>query len=169
MKMKEEIVHTWIGAFVFSLGALFIIYAYASDAEPSANNENFIVTATFNAVDGIGVGSRVLLTGIPVGRVVSQELDPENHAAVVTMSLADDIQIPFDSVAQVTSDGVFGSKYIRIMPGAEFEMLENGDPFEYVQDSVILEELLEKIITRAEERRLSARKEAGDNAGGMEQ
>ena len=155
MRMKEETLHIWIGAFVFLLGAVFMIYSYASDAQPSANGggDGFYLSAQFSAVDGVGVGSPVLLAGIPVGKVVRQELDPETHSAILTFSIDEELELPIDSVAEVTSDGVFGGKYIRIEPGADIELLENGDPFEFVQDSVILEELLEKIITRAEERR----------------
>ncbi|RED49950.1 MlaD family protein [Aestuariispira insulae] len=170
MRMKEESLHMLVGALVFVIGAAFMIYAYASDASPGRNGEGMHLTARFGAVDGITIGSPVLLAGIPIGKVTAQELEAESKAAIVTIAITEDIDLPIDSVAQVVSDGVFGGKYIRIEPGAELDMLMDGDPFEFVQDSVIMEELLELIITRAEERRSVAKQTMQEvNETGVEQ
>lgn len=153
MAAGKERLHTWVGALVFVVGVVFIVASYVSDHDKSAGSKGLELTARFRAVDGITIGSPVLLAGIPVGKVSKIEFDPENYSAILTMNLEQGLELPYDSAAIVASDGVFGGKYIRVEPGAEYDLLENGDIFEFTQDSIIIEELLEKIVLLGEERR----------------
>ena len=57
----------------------------------------------------------------------------------------------------IISSGMLGGKYIKLEPGGELKNFEPGAYFEYVQDAVIFEELLEKIVLDAEGRRLRAK------------
>ena len=57
----------------------------------------------------------------------------------------------------VLSGGMLGDKYLKLEPGGELDMLQPGDEFNFVQDSVIFEELLQKVILSAEVKRLKDR------------
>ena len=59
----------------------------------------------------------------------------------------------------IASDGILGGKYVKLNIGGSMDMLAPGRSFEYVQDSVIVEALLEKVILWAESRRDKAREE----------
>ena len=49
----------------------------------------------------------------------------------------------------IVSDGVLGGKSVKIEPGTGEEMMAQGSEFELVQDAVIVESLLERIVAAA--------------------
>ena len=150
--MTKETLHTWVGALVAGAVAVFLVSSYMSDGKAEIE-DGYKLSARFGAIDGISPGAQVLLAGIPVGMVIGERFDTSDQSAILTMKIENGVDIPYDSVAMILSDGVFGSKFIKIAPGGEEEYLEHGDEFEYVQDSVIFEELLEKVIVASEARR----------------
>ena len=152
--MKREIQHIWVGVTVLVLGALFVMSVSTSGRPGDASGLGYEITARFRSIDGISVGSDVTLAGIVVGTVTKQVFDPADLSAVITMDIRDKVDIPYDSVAMIVSSGVFGGKFIKIAAGGEEEYFEAGDEFEYVQNSIIFEELLEKVILSAEAKRL---------------
>lgn len=167
MKFKTENLHTWVGALVFVLGMTFILASYASQGRMAHGNDGLTLMARFNAADGVTEGTPVTLAGVQVGAVSGIELNKTNFSAVVTMSVDEDVQIPLDSAVAVASDGVFGAKYLAVVPGADFEYMRDGEMFEFTQDAVIIEELLEKIVVAAEnarEKRKNAAQGEGDQA-----
>jgi phospholipid/cholesterol/gamma-HCH transport system substrate-binding protein len=142
--MKRNVIETVLGAVVLLVAAVFLAFAYSSaDLRPVAG---YRLSARFNAVDGLTVGSDVRVGGVKIGSVVEQSLDPEDYQAVVVMSIRPDIRLPEDSVATVSSEGLLGGKYIRVEPGANKEPLANGSEFNETRDIVSLEELLGKVI-----------------------
>jgi phospholipid/cholesterol/gamma-HCH transport system substrate-binding protein len=156
---SQEIVHIVTGAFVLVALGVFFLWAYLI---PPAASEGYMVTARFTRVDGIAKGAEVRLLGVPVGSVAHQRLDPATNLAYLDLTIRSDIQLPMDTTAMVLSDGVFAGKYIKLDPGGSFEMLEPGDQIEFTQDSVILENIVERIVTGAEKRK--AERDANENA-----
>ena len=51
-----------------------------------------------------------------------------------------------DSSIQIETDGLMGPKHLEIVPGADDEILQNGETFGYTQDVMILNDLLEKVL-----------------------
>ena len=58
--------------------------------------------------------------------------------------------------AAIHTNGLFGSKFIVLEPGGEFDELTDGDSITYTQDSLVVEDLLELIITEGKARRAAA-------------
>jgi phospholipid/cholesterol/gamma-HCH transport system substrate-binding protein len=112
-----------------------------------------VVAARFGQVDGLAVGSPVFLAGVKVGAVSALALDPATLKPTVTMTLRRGTAIPVDSGALVVSDGVLGGKYVKIEPGSEAAIMKDGARFAVVQDAVVVEQLLDKIVAAAEARR----------------
>jgi len=157
---SQEIVHILTGAAVLTtLGVLFL-WAYLI---PPASSEGYSIIARFTRVDGITTGAEVRLLGVPIGTVAGQRLDPENNLAYLDLTIRSDIQLPVDTTVMVLSDGVFAGKYIKLDPGGSYEMLEAGDRIEFTQDSVILKNVVERIVTSAEKRK--AERDAKDGGG----
>jgi phospholipid/cholesterol/gamma-HCH transport system substrate-binding protein len=100
-------------------------------------------------VDGLATGSDVRLSGIKVGTVVSQAIDPKNYKAVVTMNLANDVKIPDDSSAKITSEGLLGSNYVALTPGGSEDFLKNGSQIDFTQGSVDLMGLIGQAVFSA--------------------
>jgi len=142
--MKRNVIETALGAAVLLVAGFFLLFAYNSaNLRPVAG---YSLTARFNAVDGLTEGSDVRVGGIKVGNVVSQEIDPVEYRAVVTMTLRRDVRLPEDTVAAVSSEGLLGGTYIRLEPGASESLLADGDEISNTKDIVSLEEMLGKVI-----------------------
>jgi len=158
MRLSTDTFHILVGACVIGVIASYMIYGYMSD-RPGEVEGGYELSAKFRSIDGITEGSDVMLAGVPVGKVTSEAFDTQTNNAILTMTIDEEYAFPIDSVAMIVSEGIFGSKFIKVSPGGDFEMLEPGDEFEYVQDSVIFEELLQKVILAAEAQRLKAQEE----------
>ena len=142
--MKRNVIETVLGAVVLLVAGVFLAFAYNSaDLRPVAG---YKITARFNAVDGLTVGSDVRVGGVKIGSVVGQSIDLESYQAVVVMSLRPDISLPDDSVASVSSEGLMGGKYIRLDPGGSEKRLADGEELTETKDIVSLEEMLGKVI-----------------------
>lgn len=142
--MKRNVIETVLGAVVLLVAGFFLAFAYNSaDLRPVAG---YKITARFNAVDGLTVGSDVRVGGVKIGSVVGQSIDLESYQAVVVMSLRPDISLPDDSVASVSSEGLLGGKYIRLDPGGSEKHLVDGSELTETKDIVSLEEMLGKVI-----------------------
>ena len=157
--MSRDTVHILVGAAVLLFAPLFFFVFLTGDAR-TGSAQGYALEARYNRVDGVTIGTDVLLAGAPVGKVTQLEFDPEVLQAVVTMTLRDDIKVPTDTAAIIVSNGLLGGKFIKLDPGGAEEMLQPGDTFEYVQDAIIVEALLEKVVLQAEARRLEAKRKA---------
>ncbi|MCE9648837.1 MAG: outer membrane lipid asymmetry maintenance protein MlaD [Parvibaculum sp.] len=142
--MQSNLVETLIGAIVVVIAGVFLFYGYSNSGMRSAGG--YHVKAEFDRVDGLATGSDVRLSGIKVGTVVRQAIDPKNYQAVVTMSLAPDVKIPDDSSAKITSEGLLGSNYIALTPGGSEEFLADGGEISFTQGSVDLMGLIGQAI-----------------------
>lgn len=130
--------------------ALWLASAGGKAAEAAGG---YLLTARFDQVDGLTTGSPVYVSGIRVGSVLKIDLAPNSLKPLVTISVRRGLAIPADSALLVMSDGVLGGKFLRIEAGSETEALKPGEQFQTVQDSVIIEQILQKIVQGAEARR----------------
>jgi phospholipid/cholesterol/gamma-HCH transport system substrate-binding protein len=81
-----------------------------------------------------------------VGSVNQEHIDPQSFQAVVALTVRDDIKLPKDTAAIVTSESLLGGKYLSLQPGGDTTMLQPGQSITITQSSVSLEELLGKFI-----------------------
>ena len=112
--------------------------AYCYFIAHSTRINSYNVSALFNRIDGIKIGSDIRMSGIKIGTVVSQELDNSSFEAKVLMSIDSKILIPDDSSAKITSDGLLGGNYISIEPGGSDIYLLNNEEIFFTQGSVDL-------------------------------
>ena len=126
------------------VAAIFLVFAYLSaNLRPAGG---YPLSAAFNSVDGLTVGSDVRVGGVKVGIVTGETLDPKDYRAVVNMSLEHNLSLPVDTKAVVASDGLMGGKYLKLEPGNAKEILKPGGKLTNTEGAVVLEELLGKII-----------------------
>ena len=160
--MTQELRNILLGAFVVALGAVFLVDLSRGGVETA--EDGLTLTAVYQNVDGVTIGTKVLLAGIQVGKVTDIDYVPNGHRASLTMRVREGFALPHDSVAMIVSAGMLGGKYIKLEPGGDERVLKDGDQFEYVQGAVIFEELLQKVVLDAEARRERAR-EAAEKGG----
>ena len=75
-------------------------------------------------------------------------VDAEYGEAVVGLAVQDSIApLSLDTGAQIVTEGVMGGRYIALSPGADEEMLENGDFLLETQGALVLEKLIGDFVT----------------------
>jgi phospholipid/cholesterol/gamma-HCH transport system substrate-binding protein len=142
--VSRNVIETVLGAVVLVVAGLFLAFAYTTtDIRPVTG---YTVTARFNAVDGLTVGSDVRVGGVKIGSVAAQSVDMTEFRAVVLMTIRPNVMLPEDSIASVSSEGLLGGKYIRIDPGASETMLADNGVIANTKDIISLEEMLGKVI-----------------------
>ncbi len=141
--MSEESRHSVVG-FV-ALLALLVLGVLSFATTTTEKTAGFDITADFDRVDGLTVGDEVLMSGIKIGEVTRMILT-ESFRARLTLNIDDGVELPSDSDARILTNGLFGSKFIEVNPGAEEEILEAGDEIEFTQESLVLQDLLDQVI-----------------------
>lgn len=146
--MENSFVETLIGAVVIAIASAFLAYGYT--VTDVGRVSGIQLKAEFDRVDGLATGADVRMSGIKIGTVSSQELNRNNYYAVVTMSLTDEIALPIDSSAKITSEGLLGGNYVSLTPGGSEEMLQNGDEIQFTQGSIDLIGLVGQAVFSAQ-------------------
>ena len=142
--MTRNLLETLLGAVVLIVAVGFLAFAYTTSQVQQDGGYELI--ARFDKVDGLERGSDVRISGIKVGTVLDQILDPETYRAEVRFSLREDIQLPADTSAAVVSNGLLGGKYLALVPGGDIEMLQPGGEVTLTQSAVNLEDLIGHMI-----------------------
>ena len=142
--MRGNVIETVMGAVVLVAAALFLVFAYKTSQLRTVSG--YEVTADFARIDGIHQGSDVRISGVKVGTVLAEDLDPKTFLATIRMSVDPAIQLPDDTVAAVTSSGLLGDKYMSLTPGGSDKNIPAGGKIRYTQSSVSLENMIGQMI-----------------------
>jgi len=156
---RHGIAEILTGAAVLIVAAGFLAYAVAHSGRSA--QAGYTLYARFDHIDGLGVGADVRLAGVKVGSVTAEQLDPRSFQAVVALTVRDDLKLPKDSAAVVTSESLLGGKYLSLQPGGDEAVLRPGQAITITQSSVSIEELLGKFIFSATSLQKSSAGEAG--------
>ena len=150
------------GLFVlFGFAALFFLVTQITNRELSANGGSYGVQAQFENIGTLKVGAAVSMAGVTVGRVESIHFDQTVYKAVVSMRINSSFdRIPTDSDASIMTAGLLGGQYIGITAGGGEDFLKDGARIEFVQDALVLENLINQLVASFSNRSDAA----GDNA-----
>lgn len=132
------------GAIVLLIALVFLGFAVTHSG--TTVGSGYTLYAQFAHIDGLAIGNDVRIAGVKVGTVTSEKLDPKSFEAVVGLSIQDNVQLPKDTGASITSESLLGGKYISLSPGGDTTNLKAGQSITITQSSVSLEELLGKFI-----------------------
>jgi phospholipid/cholesterol/gamma-HCH transport system substrate-binding protein len=111
--------------------------------------KNYRLEAEFDNVSGLKVGAVVEIEGVGDGKVGKIELG-EQGLARVEMLIKSEVNISADAIASIRTQGLIGDKYIKIIQGADEEMLADGEGIFDTQSSIDFEALVSKYIFKAE-------------------
>ena len=145
--MQRNMLETVMGAIVLLTAVAFVSLAY--EAASIRGTDGYELEAEFGATGGLSVGDDVRISGIKVGRISRQELDPVTYAARIVMSLDERIRIPADSSARITEASLLGGNYLELIPGADEDMMQPGEVIYDTRDPVSLTDLLGKAVFSA--------------------
>jgi phospholipid/cholesterol/gamma-HCH transport system substrate-binding protein len=105
------------------------------------------VTADFDNIGDLKVGSPVTMSGVSVGAVTGIRYDSKTYKAVVAMRIDSQFnRIPDDSYASIQTQGLLGGKYIGLSPGGSDTYLKNGSNIDQTQSALVLENLINKMF-----------------------
>jgi phospholipid/cholesterol/gamma-HCH transport system substrate-binding protein len=136
------------GLFVLlGFAALFFLVTQITNRELSTNGGSYAVQAQFENIGTLKVGAAVSMAGVTIGRVESIRFDQSVYKAVVDMRISSQFdRIPVDSDASIMTAGLLGGQYIGITAGGAEEYLKNGSRIEFVQDALVLENLINQLV-----------------------
>ena len=147
--MGRSVIETVMGGVVLIVAAIFVGIAFQSGTVSAP--AGYQVIADFDDASGLGPGSEVRMSGVKIGTVHSQELDPETYFAVVTLNISESIKLPGDTSARIIADGLLGSNFIALEPGGDEEMIPAGGEITFTQGSINVVDLLGRFIFSAAE------------------
>ncbi len=142
--MVRRVPELTAGFAVIAIAACFLVYALRGAGE--INTGGYPLQAQFGSIGALTVGADVKIGGVVVGHVASETLDPTTYAAVIKLAMNNNIKVPDDSSASITSDSLLGGTYVNISPGGSNTMLKPGASFPVTQSAVNIEDLLGKFI-----------------------
>lgn len=130
----------------FLIGIIFVfLFFKLITVEKKINRSDYaFLNAHFNKVDGLQDGAEIRLSGVKIGVVDNMFL--ENNKPTLKLAIMNSINIPTDSSISIQTDGLFGKKYLTIEPGGSDSYIKNGENLLFTEDSILIQDLLEKII-----------------------
>jgi phospholipid/cholesterol/gamma-HCH transport system substrate-binding protein len=145
--LRDNLLEALVGLLVVLLAIWFVVFAWQRTG--GELDDSIRVNALFPAANGVSIGTDVRIAGLKVGEVAAQRLDPQSYQAQVTLALNEDVRIPSDSSAAITSEGLLGGTYIALLPGGSQTPLRNGDTIIDTQGSVDMMSLVGSLINRS--------------------
>jgi phospholipid/cholesterol/gamma-HCH transport system substrate-binding protein len=144
--MKKNVSETIIGFIVILVVCCFSFFVYSQTYRGS--EKMYVINAMFDRIDGILVGSDIKMSGVKIGKVKNIHLDPKTYRAVATLMIDQDLDIPYNSMAAVVSEGFMGGKYMNITPSGHDDHIpkDGTGKITMTQSSVSLESLIGKYI-----------------------
>jgi phospholipid/cholesterol/gamma-HCH transport system substrate-binding protein len=136
------------GLFVLlGFAAILFMVTQITNREFSLDSRSYRLTASFENVGGLKVGAPVSMAGVTIGRVEAIQYDMSVLKAVVTLRIDGQYDaIPNDSDASIYTAGLLGGQYVGLSPGGSEDPFRDGDRVEFVQDAVVLENLISKYL-----------------------
>lgn len=146
------------GLFVLlGFAAILFLVTQITNREFTLNSTSYRLRADFENIGGLKAGAPVSMAGVTVGRVEEIHYDQKLYKAVVTLRIDGRYdEIPNDSDASIFTSGLLGGQYVGISPGGAEEYFKDGDKVEFVQDAVVLENLISKYLFNAASKESSA-------------
>ena len=143
---------------------LFMVTQITSREFSLGSSSNYRVEALFENIGGLKAGAPVSMSGVTVGRVEAITFDQTVYKARVTLRFDSSYdRIPEDSNASILTSGLLGGQYVGIAPGGADGFLQDGSKIEFVQDALVLENLINRMLVS-----MSSRSEDGTSTAEKE-
>ncbi len=145
---KNRAIDVSTGLFVLlGIAAIVFLVTQISNREFTSHGNAYKVVARYENVGGLKVGAPVKVAGVTIGRVEDIGYDMTVFKAVVTIDIDTRYdQIPNDSYFNIFTAGLLGGQYIGIETGGSEDYLKDGDQIEFVQNAIVLENLISKYL-----------------------
>ncbi|HTC53237.1 MAG TPA: outer membrane lipid asymmetry maintenance protein MlaD [Steroidobacteraceae bacterium] len=120
----------------------------SSGLKLASTKAGYHISAAFDNVGDLKVGSPVTMAGVNLGEVESIRIDWTTYKANVSMRIDPQYnKIPDDSDASIQTQGLLGGKYVGIGAGGSNTFLKEGSQITLTQSALVLENLINKFFT----------------------
>jgi len=124
MKYSKE---TKIGS-IFIIGAVLLIWGYNFLKGQDILTQNRTFYAVYQKVSGLGKANPVYINGMQVGQITQMYFDPSmNGNIIIGLTINKDFPIPKNSIAEILSTDIMGTKAVNIDLGLSSELAQHGD------------------------------------------
>jgi phospholipid/cholesterol/gamma-HCH transport system substrate-binding protein len=144
---RQNLIEAIVGALVLAVAVAFTLFFYQRPTG-GVGGDRYAIAALFPNTTGVAVGTDVRISGVKVGSVTSQSLDPQTFQARLGLAIDARVRLPLDTSAAIASEGILGGNYVALTPGGDTEMLRPGDEIIDTQGSVDLMTLLGGFINQ---------------------
>jgi phospholipid/cholesterol/gamma-HCH transport system substrate-binding protein len=146
--MRMRTVEIGVGAFMLAgIAALLVLALNVSGLNLSEQGKGYKVYARFENIGGLTPRAKVSMSGVQIGKVTAIRIDTRMLMAEVEMEIFNEVDyLTTDSSASILTAGLLGEQYIGVVPGADVEVLGDGDYIEETQSALVLEELIGKFL-----------------------
>ncbi|MDR0406724.1 MAG: outer membrane lipid asymmetry maintenance protein MlaD [Holosporales bacterium] len=144
----DRFLETFVGLLVLVVAGGFFHFAYTYSAREASSG--YILSASFDQIGGINLGSDVKIGGVKIGTVSKITLAPETYLVAVEMQIDRKIQIPRDTTAAIVSEGLIGGKFISFTPGGDDVMLKDREALVHTQGAINIEAFIGKMMFSSE-------------------
>ena len=142
--LKRSTLEILMGLVVLAGATIFALLVYQASNIKSANG--YLIHAEFGTTGGLSIGDEVRLSGIKVGQIVGQSLDPVTYASRIDMRIEDAVKLPLDTSARITAASLLGGNFLELLPGVDDALMLEGAVIFDTRDPVSLSDLLGKIV-----------------------
>src|SRR5277367_276818 len=146
---KTRTLNLGTGAFVLlGFAALFFLTTQTTSRGLAfLKPPHYDITAKFDNIGDLKVGSPVSMSGVEIGRVSKISFDSNEYKAVVLLQLdARYNKIPSDSDASIYTQGLLGGKFIGLTAGGADTYLKDKDQIDFTQSAFVLENLIGQVL-----------------------
>lgn len=146
---KSRTLNLGTGTFVLlGFAALFFLTTQTTSRGFSLTSPpHYDLTAKFDNIGDLKVGSPVSMSGVEMGRVTKIVFDSKEYKAVVTLRMdARYDHIPTDSDASIYTQGLLGGKFIGLTAGGADTYLKNNGQIDFTQSAFVLENLIGQVL-----------------------
>src|ERR1700688_3361267 len=141
--MNHSKIELSVGTFVLLGIAAIVWFAIQAGAGAAIGGSSYELNARFANIGGLKAGSQVFIAGVPVGRVERIDLSSQ-YAAIVRLSVNQEVHLPSDTIASIKTSGLIGDKYIALAPGADSKDLPPGGTITDTESAVDLESVISR-------------------------
>lgn len=151
MKINKE---TQIGIiFIVAAGLLYWGYNFLKGKDVFIKERTFY--AEYEQVSGLVKSDPIYINGFRAGQVKDLYFSPENSGSIIVeLQLTQDFPLPKNSIAQIISTDLMGTKAVSLNIGNSKELLQDGDTMRTSIESTLqeqMEQTLGPIKNKAEE------------------
>ena len=142
--MRYSFIEILMGAIVLTIAIGFLSLGMKSIN--SNQKIGYDISLIFGSSAGLKNGDNVKISGINVGKIINLDLNLEDYNAKVNIKLNQNIKIPDDSSARITSASLLGGNFIDIIPGVSNIYMKPNDIIYDTSDPVSFTDMLGKVI-----------------------